>query len=177
MGKGLLIMFILGTLCVSACGNVQKKGNIVELTKPQKLIVDETKTDALAKLQELKKVSEENYKLADNNTHVIEVRNRNMAKLKDYRSQVEKEAEEYIFNQKKQIEEEIIAGKKVFNVADGFLYACFDNNVSEETITAIAKKKPYYFVMRDSSMATDSVATNFDQIFATYSPDTERKVL
>ena len=75
------------------------------------------------------------------------------------------------------IEEEIIAGKKVFNVANGFLYACFDNNVSEETITAIAKKKPYYFVMRDSSMATDSVATNFDQIFATYSPDTERKVL
>ena len=75
------------------------------------------------------------------------------------------------------IEEEIIAGKKVFNVADGFLYACFDSNVSEETITAIAKKKPYYFVMRDSSMANDSVATNFDQIFATYSPDTERKVL
>lgn len=75
------------------------------------------------------------------------------------------------------IEEEVIAGKKVFNVADGFLIACFDSNVSEETITAIAKKKPYYFVMRDSSMATDSVATNFDQIFATYSPDTERKVL
>ena len=75
------------------------------------------------------------------------------------------------------IEEEIIGGKKVFNVADGFLYACFDSNVSEETITAIAKKKPYYFVMRDSSMASDSVATNFDQIFATYSPDTERKVL
>ena len=114
MGKGLLIMFILGTLCVSACGNVQKKGNIVELTKPQKLIVDETKTDALAKLQELKKVSEENYKLADNNTHVVEVRNRNMAKLKDYRSQVEKEAEEYIFNQKKQIEEEYRL--KIFNL-------------------------------------------------------------
>ena len=48
------------------------------------------------------------------------------------------------------IEENVICGKKVFNVADGFLYACFDNNVSEETITAIAKKKPYYFVMRDS---------------------------
>ena len=75
------------------------------------------------------------------------------------------------------IEENIICGKKVFNVADGFLYACFDNNVSEETITEIAKKKPYYFVMRDSSMAKDSVATNFEQIFATYSPDTERKVL
>ena len=75
------------------------------------------------------------------------------------------------------IEESIIGGKKVFDVADGFLYACFDENVSEEVITAIAKQKPYYFVMRDSSMATDSVATNFDQIFATYSPDTVRKVL
>ena len=75
------------------------------------------------------------------------------------------------------IEETIICGKKVFNVADGFLYACFDENVSEETITEIAKKRPYYFVMRDSSMANDSVATNFEQIFATYSPDTERKVI
>ena len=75
------------------------------------------------------------------------------------------------------IEETTIAGKRVFNVADGFLIACFDELVTEETITAIAKQKPYYFVMRDSSMASDSVATNFEQIFATYSPDTERKVL
>jgi len=75
------------------------------------------------------------------------------------------------------IEETEIAGKKVFNVADNFLIACFDENVTDETITAIAKQKPYYFVMRDSSMASDSVATNFDQIFATYSPDTVRKVL
>ena len=52
-----------------------------------------------------------------------------------------------------------------------------DENVTEETIKAIAQKKPYYFVMRDSSMANDSVATNFEQIFATYSPDTVRKVL
>ncbi len=75
------------------------------------------------------------------------------------------------------IEESTIAGKKVFNVADGFLIACFDANVTDEVITEIAKKKPYYFVMRDSSMASDSVAANFDQIFATYSPDTVRKVL
>lgn len=75
------------------------------------------------------------------------------------------------------IEETTIDGKKVFNVADGFLMACFDENVAEETITAVAKQKPYYFVMRDSSLASDSVATNFDQIFATYSPDTVRKVL
>ena len=75
------------------------------------------------------------------------------------------------------IEESTIAGKKVFNVADGFLIACFDANVTDEVITEIAKKKPYYFVMRDSSMASDSVAANFDQIFSTYSPDTVRKVL
>lgn len=75
------------------------------------------------------------------------------------------------------IEETVITGKKVFNVADNFLIACFDDKVTEETITAIAKQKPYYFVMRDSSLASDSVATNFDQIFATYSPDTVRKVL
>lgn len=75
------------------------------------------------------------------------------------------------------IEETTIAGKKVFNVEDNYLIACFDSNVTEETIKAIAKQKPYYFVMRDSSMASDSVATNFDQIFATYSPDTVRKVL
>lgn len=64
-----------------------------------------------------------------------------------------------------------------FDVEDGYLIACFDKNIDEEVITAIAKQKPYYFVMRDSSMATDSVATNFEQIFATYSPDTVRKVL
>lgn len=75
------------------------------------------------------------------------------------------------------MEETTIAGKKVFNVEDNYLIACFDSDVSEETIKAIAKQKPYYFVMRDSSMASDSVATNFDQIFATYSPDTVRKVL
>ena len=75
------------------------------------------------------------------------------------------------------IEETTIAGKKVFNVEGNYLIACFDSDVTEETIKAIAKQKPYYFVMRDSSMANDSVATNFDQIFATYSPDTVRKVL
>ena len=75
------------------------------------------------------------------------------------------------------IEETTIAGKKVFNVEDNYLIACFDSDVTEDTIKAVAKQKPYYFVMRDSSMANDSVATNFDQIFATYSPDTVRKVL
>ena len=75
------------------------------------------------------------------------------------------------------IEVKEIAGKKVFNVADGFLLACFDHDVTEETVKAIAQMKPYYAVFRDSSMANDSVATNFEQIFETYSSDTVRKVL
>lgn len=75
------------------------------------------------------------------------------------------------------IEEKVIAGKKVFNVAEGFLMACFDSDITEETVKAVAQEKPYYAVFRDSSMANDSVATNFEQIFATYSPETVRKVL
>lgn len=75
------------------------------------------------------------------------------------------------------IEEMVIGGKKVFNVADGYLMACFDNDVTDEVVREIAKKQPYYAVFRDSGMASDSVATNFEQIFETYSPSTIRKVL
>lgn len=75
------------------------------------------------------------------------------------------------------IEEATIAGCKVFNVAEGFLYACFDSNVSDEVVAAIAKERPHYAVFRDSGMASDSVLTNFDQIFAAISPATTRKVL
>lgn len=75
------------------------------------------------------------------------------------------------------IAETEIGGKKVFDVADGFLLACFDTGITTETVTAIAKKQPYYAVFRDASMADDSTATNFDQIFETYSPSTVRKVL
>lgn len=75
------------------------------------------------------------------------------------------------------IEETVIAGKKVFKVEGNYLVACFDRDVTNEVIEAIAKQEPVYFVMRDSSLANDSVATNFDQIFETYSPHTVRKVL
>lgn len=70
-----------------------------------------------------------------------------------------------------------IGGKHIFNVENGYLMACFDNDLTEDVITEIAKKQPYYFVMRDSSMASDSVAANFEQIFNTYSPNTVRRVL
>ena len=76
-----------------------------------------------------------------------------------------------------QMKETEIAGKKVYSVADDFLIACFDNDVTEETVKAVAEKKPHYAVFRDSSLANDSVAANFEQIFASISPKTVRKVL
>jgi DNA methylase N-4/N-6 domain protein len=75
------------------------------------------------------------------------------------------------------IEQTEIAGKKVFSVAGGYLIACFDDDVIEETVIEIAKRHPFYAVFRDSGMKTDSVMTNFEQIFETYSPKTQRKVL
>ena len=76
-----------------------------------------------------------------------------------------------------EIEETEIDGKKVFSVADGYLIACFDKDVTEENVKAIAQKQPFYSVFRDSGMASDSVATNFEQIFETYSPKTVRRVI
>ena len=75
------------------------------------------------------------------------------------------------------IERTEIAGKTVWSVSDNYLLACFDEEVNETTITEIAKQHPYYFVMRDSSLANDQVADNFEQIFEHYSKDTIRKIL
>ena len=75
------------------------------------------------------------------------------------------------------IEQTQIAGKTVWNVSDGYLMACFDEAVNETTITEIAKQQPYYFVMRDKSLANDNVADNFEQIFDHYSKDTIRRIL
>ena len=106
MGKVLLIMFVLGTLCVSACGNVQKNENKLVQSEEKKIVASEASTDVLAKLQDLKKQSEENYVLADNNTRMVELRSKEMAQLKNYRLQVEREAEEQIAANKKQLEDE-----------------------------------------------------------------------
>lgn len=65
----------------------------------------------------------------------------------------------------------------MFNVADGLLLACFDKDVNDAVITDMAKQQPAYAVLRDSSYADDSTATNFEQIFKTYSPNTIIKAL
>ncbi len=75
------------------------------------------------------------------------------------------------------IEKKSIAGKTVWSVSDGYLMACFDKDVNETTIKEIAKAQPFYFVMRDASMATDNVADNFEQIWSEYSKDTVRRIL
>ena len=75
------------------------------------------------------------------------------------------------------IEKREIAGKTVWSVADNYLMACFDKDVNETTITEIARQHPYYFVLRDSSLATDNVADNFEQIWEEYSKDTIRRIL
>lgn len=75
------------------------------------------------------------------------------------------------------IEKRSIAGKAVWSVSDGYLMACFDEEVNETTITEIARHHPYYFVMRDSSLANDQVDDNFEQIWEEYSKETVRRIL
>lgn len=75
------------------------------------------------------------------------------------------------------IEESEVDSKTIFNVGDGYLVACFDQKVTDEVVTAIAKMQPTYAVLRDTGMADDATATNFEQIFKTYAPNTTTKIL
>lgn len=75
------------------------------------------------------------------------------------------------------IEQTEIESKTIYNVANDYLIACFDHEINDSVVTAIAKMQPQYAVFRDSSMPDDSTATNFEQIFKTYSPNTTTKVL
>ena len=75
------------------------------------------------------------------------------------------------------IEESVVERKTIYNVADGYLVACFDQEVSDDVVKAIAKMQPTYAVLRDTSLANDATATNFEQIFKTYAPNTTTKIL
>ena len=75
------------------------------------------------------------------------------------------------------IETTTVAGKTIYNVAEGYLVACFDPDVTDDVVKSIAQMQPAYAVLRDASMKDDSTATNFEQIFKTYSPDTVTKIL
>lgn len=75
------------------------------------------------------------------------------------------------------IEENAVNGKTYYAVNGNDIIACFDDDIDEEVITAIAKQQPLYAVFKDQSFASDSVAINNEQLFKTYSPATEIKVI
>lgn len=75
------------------------------------------------------------------------------------------------------IEQQQIAGKTVFFVDGNALAACFDPDINEDLVKALAQKKPLRAVFRDSSYASDSTKINVEQIFKLLSPATEVKSL
>ena len=75
------------------------------------------------------------------------------------------------------VEEKKVNGKTYYAVNDNDIIACFDENLDNDVITEIAKQQPLYAVFKDKSFATDSVGINNEQLFKTYSPATEVKVI
>lgn len=75
------------------------------------------------------------------------------------------------------IEENAVNGKTYYAVNGNDIIACFDDDIDEEVIATIAKQQPLYAVFKDQSFASDSVAINNEQLFQTYSPTTEIKVI
>ena len=75
------------------------------------------------------------------------------------------------------VEEKTIAGKTVWCVEGNNIIACFDSDINDQVVTEIAKLKPLYAVFRDSSFVSDAAAANCEQIFASISPATSRRVI
>ena len=67
-------------------------------------------------------------------------------------------------------------GDAALNVPDA-LIACFDNNVPENVIKEIAKRRPRRAVFRDSSFASSPEKINVFEIFKLYAQDTDVKVI
>lgn len=66
---------------------------------------------------------------------------------------------------------------KVHNVDNGALMACFDEDVSENVIRAMAAEQPIQAIFRDSSFANDADKINVAEIFKNLSPDTKVRVI
>jgi len=60
---------------------------------------------------------------------------------------------------------------------DGDLIACFDKNVPESVVKAIAKRQPLRAVFRDSSFPDSPSKINVGEIFKLLAPDTKVKVI
>ena len=72
---------------------------------------------------------------------------------------------------------ESIDGCTVHTYNDGDLIACFDSNIPESVIKAIAKRKPLRAVFRDSSFESSPQKINVGEIFKLLAPDTRVKVI
>lgn len=72
---------------------------------------------------------------------------------------------------------EIIEGYTIHNYNDGDLIACFDENITDSVIKAIAKQHPLRAVFRDSSFAGSPSKINVSEIFKLIAPDTSVKVI
>ena len=68
-------------------------------------------------------------------------------------------------------------GKACFDVNDGQLIACFDEDIDTEALEAIARERPLYAVFRDACFSNDAAVANLEELFKTFSPDTIRKVI
>lgn len=72
---------------------------------------------------------------------------------------------------------EQIDGCTVHTYNDGDLIACFDDNIPDNVIKEIAKRKPLRAVFRDSSFAGSPAKINVGEIFKMLAPDTRVKVI
>lgn len=72
---------------------------------------------------------------------------------------------------------EEIDGCTVHDYNDGDLIACFDENVPDSVVKAIAKKQPLRAVFRDSSFSDSPSKINVGEIFKLLAPDTRVKVI
>lgn len=73
------------------------------------------------------------------------------------------------------IERREVAGETVYFADDNFLAACFEDNLDEDFIKALAAESPLKVVLRDSGFASSSVKINAGQIFK--QADIEVKVI
>lgn len=70
-----------------------------------------------------------------------------------------------------------VAGAEVYDVDQGSLMACFEDDISEEVIRYIAQAQPLRAVFRDSSFANSADKINVSEIFKELSPNTKVKVV
>lgn len=68
-------------------------------------------------------------------------------------------------------------GTEVYDVGEGRILACFDMNVTEAVVRAIAADTPDFAIFRDLSFTSSADKINVAEIFKTLSPNTKVKVL